>query len=281
MLKHTTILASAALAFTLGTVVHAQDETAETVVATIDGVEVTLGEMIIARAQLPQEYQQLPDDVLFEGILDQLIQQQLLAATLETDPLRVRLALENERRALLAGEVVNTMRGQDVSEEELQAAYDEAFGAVDPETEFNASHILVETEEEAVALKSELDGGAEFADLARENSNDSSAANGGSLGWFGLGMMVEPFEAAVLTLEPGDVSDPIETQFGWHVIVLNETRLQEKPALDDVRAELSGQIQQQALEARLTELNDAAEISRPDEGTFDPTVLRNLDLLQD
>ena len=140
-------LPAAALMAGLASMASAQQ--ASDVVATVNGTEITLGEMIITRSQLPQQYQQLPPETLFQGILDQLVQQQVLADTLEDTPARVELALQNQRRSLLAGEAINAMMGEEVSEEELQAAYDEAFADAEATQEFNASHILVETEEEA------------------------------------------------------------------------------------------------------------------------------------
>ncbi len=257
------------------------DATAETVVATVNGVDITLGQMIITRSQLPAEYQSLPDDVLFSGILDQLIQQQTLAGSLATDPKRVTIAVENQRRSLMAGEVINTVVEGSVTDEAVQAAYDATYTGAIPVTEYNASHILVATEEEAVAIKTRIDAGEDFAAVATETSTDSSAANGGNLGWFGAGMMVAPFEAGVLALEPGAVSAPVQTDFGWHVIKLNETRIKPAPALEEVRDELVAQVQQAAIQAKLAELTTAATITRPEDGAFDPTVINNLELLRD
>ncbi|PHQ84277.1 MAG: peptidylprolyl isomerase [Thalassobium sp.] len=272
-------MASAALSLVISTAAHAQS--ASDVVASVNGTDITLGEMIITRAQLPQQYQSLPNDVLFTGILDQLIQQQLLADQLEVDPSRVAIALLNEARSLRAGEVITEITDNAVTDEALQAAYDERFAGAEPSTEYNAAHILVGTEEEAVAVKTRVDGGADFAETAREVSTGPSGPNGGDLGWFGAGMMVAPFEEAVVALEVGEISGPVETQFGWHIIKLNESRAQELPSLDDVREELTGQLQSAAIESRLTELQDAAEITMPEEGAFDPEVLVNLDLLMD
>jgi peptidyl-prolyl cis-trans isomerase C len=255
--------------------------TAETVVATVNGVDITLGQMIITRSQLPQQYQSLPDDVLFAGILDQLIQQQTLAGTLATDPKRVTIAVENQRRSLLAGEVVNSVVEGAVTDEAVQAAYDATYTGVEPVTEYNASHILVATEEEAIAVKARIDAGEDFAAVATEMSTDSSAANGGNLGWFGPGMMVAPFEAGVVALEPGAVSAPVQTDFGWHVIKLNETRIKPAPALEEVRADLVAQVQEAAIQARLAEITATATITRPEDGAFDPAVINNLDLLRD
>ena len=166
------------------------DVTAETVVATVNGTDITIGSMIIARATLPEQYQQLPPEVLFKGILDQLVQQTALSQDFDGEvPKRIEMALENERRQLIAGEVIERAMAQDVTEEELQAAYDEAYADAEPTEEFSASHILVETEEEAQAVKKELDEGADFAELAKEKSTGPSGPAGGTLGWFGPGMM--------------------------------------------------------------------------------------------
>lgn len=274
-------LPAAALMAGFATMASAQQ--ASDVVATVNGTEITLGEMIITRSQLPQQYQQLPPETLFQGILDQLIQQQVLADTLEDTPARVELALQNQRRSLLAGEAINAMMQEEVSDEALQEAYDEAFAEAEPVQEYNASHILVETEEEAQAVLERLEAGEDFAEVAKEVSTDpGSGAQGGSLGWFADGMMVEPFQAAVAELEKGETTvTPVETQFGFHVIRLDDTRTQEPPSLDEVREDLASQIQQANIESRLTELEGEAEISRPEEGVFDPSVLTDLDLLEE
>lgn len=280
----TKLLASAAV-FALSTGLVAADshaeQTAETVVASVNGAEITLGQLIMLRAQLPAQYQQLPDDVIFNGLVEQLVNQQLLAATLEEEPKRVSIALANETRSLRAGEVINAMTEAGVSDEELQAAYDARFEGVEPDGEFNASHILVETEEEAIAVKTRIDDGADFAETAREVSTGPSGSSGGELGWFGPGMMVAPFEEAVLALEAGEVSGPVQTQFGWHIVKLNETRLSELPTLDDLREELTGEIQQENLNALLASLTEAADITLPEEGQFDFSVIQNIDLLDD
>jgi peptidyl-prolyl cis-trans isomerase C len=128
-------------------------------------------------------------------------------------------------------------------------------------------------------LKTQIDGGADFAELAKANSSDTgSAVNGGDLGWFGLGMMVKPFEDAVTAMQPGAVSDPIQTDFGWHLIKLNETRIAAQPTLDELRPELAAETEQKAVEAHITGLTDKADVTRPGEG-LDPTLLRDATLL--
>ncbi|WP_281981175.1 peptidylprolyl isomerase [Thalassorhabdomicrobium marinisediminis] len=284
MLKRTKFLASAAvfaLAAGAATAESHDEMTAETVVASVNGSDITLGQLIMLRAQLPPQYQQLPDEVVFDGLVEQLVNQQLLADTLQDEPKRVEIALTNERRSLRAGEVVATLTETPVSDADLQMAYDARFDGIEPETEFNAAHILVETEEEATEIKELIDGGADFSETAAERSTGPSGPSGGELGWFGPGMMVAPFEEAVKTMEPGEIAGPVESQFGWHVIKLNETRESELPTLESLRDELTNEIHQLALNARLEELANAAEITLPEEGEFDASVIQNIDLLED
>ena len=156
----------------------------------------------------------------------------------------------------------------------VQAAYDEKYGDGFGGVEFNASHILVETEEEAAGVIAQLDEGADFAALAKEKSTGPSGPGGGSLGWFGEGRMVAEFETAVKALDPGQVSPPVQTQFGWHVITLNERRQAEAPELNEVRSELQGELREQAVAAHIKELVDAANVERPEIEGLDHSVLR-------
>ena len=254
---------------------------ADTVVATVNGQDLTLGHMITLKQRLPQQYQQLPLDVLFDGILDQLVQQTLLGETVDNLSTGTRLTLENEERALRANEAITRVVADAVTDEALKATYEETYGSAEPEKEFNASHILVATEDEAKALVEALNGGADFAELAKEKSTGPSGPRGGNLGWFGTGAMVPPFEEAVLALEVGAVSAPVQTQFGWHVITLNETRLKNAPALQEVRGELTDKVQREALEARIEELQGDAEITRKTKEDIDPALLNDLSLLDD
>ena len=256
--------------------------TAETVVATVNGTDITLGHMLVLRARLPRQYQALPPEALFDGILDQLIQQEVLRSQSDGLSRVSQLILDNEERTLHAVQMAERIAAERVTDEMVQSAYDESFGSATPEIEFSAAHILVETEAEAQAIVEELAGGADFAAIARERSLDpGSGQAGGDLGWFGAGMMVEPFEAAVVALEPGAVSQPVETQFGWHVIRLNETREVPPPALEEVREELVQQLQQEAVEAAVAELSESADITRAEPGTIDPAAIGNMSLLEE
>ena len=277
-MKHLLSLPALGLAVALALPAAAQD--ADQVVATVNGTDITVGHMIVARATLPQQFQELPDEVLFNGILEQLVQQTLLAQSFDSElPKRAKLSLENETRSLTAGEALEQLFAVTLTDTALQEAYEARFENAEAAEEYNASHILVETEEAAQAIKEEIEGGAEFAAVAREKSTGPSGPNGGQLGWFGTGAMVPSFEAAVIALEVGEVSDPVQTQFGWHVIILNETRVQERPTLDAIRSELEEGLRTSALEARIEELTAGAEIDQSGAEGVDPAVLKDLTLV--
>ncbi|HVG47487.1 MAG TPA: peptidylprolyl isomerase [Rubellimicrobium sp.] len=260
----------------------AQDVTRDTVVATVNGTDISVGEVLLTVQQLPPQYQQLPPDVLFGAVVDQLVQQELLAQTVTEEPAALSFALANQRRSLLANSAAGEVVQSAATDEALQAAYDAQYANVEPTTEWRARHILVASEEEANAVKERLAAGEDFAAVAQEVSTDTgSGSQGGELGWFGPGMMVPEFEQAVTGLEVRQVSDPVQSQFGWHVVELEETRPQAVPTLDDVREELSGQVQQQAIEARLAELEAQGQVTRAEPGTIDPAVLADPSLLED
>ena len=274
-------LPPAALALLLAAPLAAEEMTADSVVATVNGKDITLGNMLVVRAGLPEQYQQLGDDVLWEGILDQLVQQQVLASDPRAkETKRVELSLQNEERALLASEAVASVAKESLSDEAVKAAYDAEYAGADLGKEYNASHILVETEDEAKAIAEELRGGADFATVAKEKSTGPSGPNGGDLGWFGPGMMVEPFQKAVEGMEVGAISDPVQTQFGWHVIKLNDKRTKPAPAFEEVRDQLERDMQQKAVQDRLTELTDTATISRDGATGIDPALIRDSSLLE-
>lgn len=254
--------------------------TADTVVATVNGTAITLGHMIIAREALPDQYKALPPDVLFKGILDQLVQQTALDQSMDGKlTRRDTLHLENEERGYVSARALEAVVRGAVTDAALQAAYDARFKDAAPQTEYNAAHILVADEAKAKELLAELEAGADFAELAKTNSTDTgSGAVGGDLGWFGLGMMVKPFEEAVVAAEVGKVAGPVQSDFGFHLILVKETRVAAQPTLDDIRDELATEIEQQAIEAHVTEVTAAAAVETPGEG-IDPALLGDLSLL--
>jgi peptidyl-prolyl cis-trans isomerase C len=268
-----------AAALALAAPAFAEGETAETVVATVNGTQITLGQMVALRETLPEQYQSLPDDVLFKGIMDQLVQQEVLRQSVTDLSPRHAANLENDERGYVSGVAIQAIIETAVTDAALQAAYDARFKDAPKATEYNAAHILVDTAEAAEALKAEVAAGADFAELARQHSTDTgSGANGGDLGWFGLGVMVQPFEEAVVAATVGEVSGPVQTEFGWHLVLVRETRLAEHPTLDQIRDELAVEIENAAIEAKLDALQSVATITREGEA-IDPAILKNSALI--
>ena len=258
----------------------AEEPTAETVVATVNGTDITLGQMILVREGLPAQYAQLPNEVLFKGILDQLVNQTLLEQSMNgTESTRVKMSQQNQYRSLMAADAIQKVIDAGVTEAAIKQVYDEDYAGADPEKEFNAAHILVKTEDEAKEIVKELEAGADFAKLAQEKSTGPSGPTGGALGWFGKGMMVAPFEEAVIAMKDGDISAPVQTQFGWHVIKLNESRLTKAPPLEEVRDEIEVKLQTRLVEEEIARLKEGAQIDRAAETTIDPKLLENADLL--
>lgn len=254
----------------------AQD--ADTVIATVGDTEITLGHMIVAKRSLPQQYQQLPDQQLFAGLLEQLVQQNALAQAVGNPTRATELTIENQRTGLLAGEALGRVGQEAVTDEAIRAAYEARFADAEPSREYNAAHILVETEDAAQNLIDQLDEGADFAELARAHSTGPSGPNGGALGWFDAAQMVAPFRDAVTEMEAGEVAGPVETQFGWHVVRLNETRMSEAPPLEEVRGQLADELRQQAQQAHIDKVMAETEVSRT-EAEIDPALLSDMSLV--
>ena len=282
MLKGLTFLPSLVLAASLAMpIASAAAPQSETVVARVNGEEITLGHVIIARQTLPQQYQQLPNDVLYDAIVKQLVQQTALKQSLQgPTPQLVELSLENERRSLLAGEAIDRVMQDAATEDDVRTAYETRYADGFGGTEYNASHILVESKEDALDIKDQLDSGADFAEMAKEKSTGPSGPNGGSLGWFGEGRMVPEFEEAVKSLEPGQISDPVATQFGWHLIQLSDKRQQSAPELDAVRGELEAELREEAVGKRVVELVEAAEVEYPEIEDLSFDMIQDLDLVR-
>ena len=150
---------------------HAEDVTAQTVVATINGTQITVGHLIAARQSLPPQYQSLTDEQLYDGILNQIVQQEILKQSAGEIGEALKYQIENEERVVIAGSMLETIAKEAVNDASLKAAYDAKFAEFEPDREYHAAHILVETEDEAKALEADLEAGADFADLAREKGS--------------------------------------------------------------------------------------------------------------
>ena len=279
MTKFSGFCAALALGATLAMPACAEDPTADTVLATVNGVNITLGDVIVTRDGLPDQYKALPDNTLFKGILDQLVQQEALMQSLgATLTKKDTMALADQRRNYLSNVALMAGIATAVTDDAVQKAYDAKYKAATPKLEYHAAHILVDTEDKAKELLKQIEGGAAFADVAKANSKDGSAAAGGDLGWFGTGAMVKPFEDAVVSAPVGKVVGPIKTDFGWHLILVSETRNAAAPALADVHDELAATIQKDAIAAFIKTVTDKTTITRADT-VIDPALIKDMALL--
>ena len=203
-----------------------------------------------------------------DGIIEDLIRIRLLADAAEErglpDERTIAAELELQRLQLVArAAAARYLDENPARESELRALYEENLPRL-MSNQYKARHILVNTEDEARNVIVALDGGGDFAELAREHSTGPTGPSGGDLGWFSADSMVEPFADAVRTMEDGSYStEPVRTQFGWHVIMLEETREQQPPGLDAVRDELLRAVESQKLEDYVNSLRDAAVIELP------------------
>ena len=198
-----------------------------------------------------------------DTLLQELKDVYLLATQSEADEVRsdpqIVAQLELQKTSLIAQTVATLyITSMEITDEEIQAEYDEQ-AALSPGQEYKARHILVESQGEAAAIIEELQGGADFETLARERSTGPSGPNGGDLGWFNPNQMVAPFSAAVQAMEDGAYSsEPVQTDFGWHVILREDSRASVPPPLDSVRDTVRQAIQQRKFQAYLEGLRSSA-----------------------
>lgn len=252
--KHTGILVGLVLLTTNGAV-------AETI-ASVDGSDITAAQL---NAFAEGRTGQAPTDQNRADLIAQLTDLFVLSNEAvkkgydKNDDVAAQLELQ--RRSILAQAVVKAwVDNNTASEEQVRAEYDKQFGDAAARSQYKARHILVETPEAATAVIDALKGGADFAELAKEQSTGPSGSKGGDLGWFDADAMVPEFSAAVIALEDGQFSNtPVQTQFGWHVILREETRSAEPPAYDDVKAQIRQVLDQRSFQEYFDSLRAAAE----------------------
>ena len=255
---------SLALVLATGVAASAQDDP---VVAIVDGTEFRLSDLEQTYRELPEQFRQMPLEALYEPLVDRLIDGELILRAAEASNLaedsEVQAAIERARDDVLRQAVIEEAVEEATSDEAIAAAYEEMKAQPDFIVEqITASHILVETEEEASELIAELDAGADFAELAQEHSLDPGSANGGELGTFRRGAMVPAFEEAAFALEPGTYSsEPVETQFGYHVILVS-AKEQTEPALAEVEQQIRADLTRNAIEGLLETMREGAEVTR-------------------
>jgi peptidyl-prolyl cis-trans isomerase C len=233
------------------------------VIATVNGTPLTQSVLDVYSAQRASQgaNQDAGDQeaVLNELIALELMRQESVSKGLNALPMVVAALNQQERTALAGAAIKDFMNSNPVSDEAAKELYDAQIGK--PGKEFNARHILLETEDDAKAVIAQLDTGADFSELAKEKSTGPSGSSGGKLGWFGEGQMVAPFSEAAAKLEKGEYTkEPVQTQFGWHVIILDDTRESTPPPFEDVKDRLKMLLANQQLQQHVEELKTSADI---------------------
>lgn len=216
------------------------------VLATVDGQEIRQGDLRAFVATLPPQTQQLPREQLLPLVLQELINTKILVKMARRDGLdqdpefkrQIDLAADQILRQIF----LDQLSASALNDEAIQAYYDENIGSAEGDVEVRARHILLDTEEEAIAVVKEIEGGGDFEQLARDRSTGPSAPAGGDLGYFPREAMVAPFADAAFAMAVGEVSAPVQTQFGWHVIKVEDRRETAPPPLEQVRDDISRQL---------------------------------------
>lgn len=235
------------------------------VVFTLDGKKYTNRDLATASVDFVNELERTPANKRREALIEIMINTALIAKESEKEKLNetdeYKNRLEQLKTRALRNIYIRKVLHPKITEELVQEYYVNLLARFEPETEIRARHILVETAEEAKSLIKELDGGKDFAELAQAKSTGPSAPNGGDLGFFGANQMVAPFQEAASKLKAGEYSkEPVKTQFGWHIIKVEETRDSPAPNYEQVAPDLRNKIFNDLFAEKVSELRKDAKI---------------------
>jgi peptidyl-prolyl cis-trans isomerase C len=240
----------------------------------VNGVEIRQSDLTLAEEDLGSELQGPPDqkrEQLISYLSDiVLVSQEADKRKMADDPeFKRRQALM--RNKLLMGALLQAHGKAAATEEEMRKIYEEQVKPMGAEEEVHARHILVETEDEAKAIVEQIKGGADFATLAKEKSKDTgSAGEGGDLGYFVKGRMVPEFAEVAFKMYPGQVSNPVKTQFGWHVIKVEDKRSRPVPEFDQVKPQIEAYLARRAQTELVAQLRESAKVERLDKPATPP-----------
>jgi peptidyl-prolyl cis-trans isomerase C len=238
------------------------------VVATVNGQPIRLSELEVAQQALPPQYRTMPLQAVFPALLDRIVDSKLVVqegkkSKVTEDPaFKKRMAFVEDQ--VLQDFWIQREVARKVTPEKLQQRYEERLKSMPAEEEVHARHILVSTEDEAKAIIADLKKGAAFDKLAKEKSTDkASGAEGGDLGWFKKSDMVKEFADAAFALNKGDLTEtPVKTQFGYHVIKVEDRRKAPPPAFEELAEQLREEMSREAVTAQLDQLRSGAKIEK-------------------
>lgn len=261
--------ALAALAFPAAAQLKPLAPAGDPVVAKVNGQEIKRSDVAMAIQNLPAQYQSMPFDALFQPVLNRLIEGHLLAGAAEKakvgDDPEVKRRVTFARDRILQDVYLNREVEKGLTDAKLRAFYDKQVKEQPPAEEVRARHILVKTEDEAKAALAEITQGADFGDVAKKRSTDGSAAQGGDLGYFTADQMVPEFSKAAFELKKGEVTRaPVKSQFGFHLIKVEDKRTQKVPSFEESKDELRQALAQEVAQGVVDGLRKDAKIE-----TFD------------
>jgi peptidyl-prolyl cis-trans isomerase C len=273
--------ALAAFLFAPLTALRAQD--ADPVVARANGVDIRQSDIALAEDEIGGNMPQMTPDQKREYLITYLGDVIVLGQAAEQQKLGdrddVKHRIEFERNKVLMETLLQNVGQAALTDEAMHKVYDDAVKQMTGEQEVHARHILVPTEDEAKAIEAELKKGADFATLAKEKSKDPGAAEGGDLGYFTKDQMVPEFSEVAFKLDKGQISDPVHTQFGWHIIKVEDKRTKPTPTFDEVKSQLENYVTHRAQAELVGKLRSAANIERldqpaaaPDPSTLNPAA---------
>ena len=239
---------------------------ATTVVATVGDEKIYLLDILQMVRQMPEQYRQMPLEAIFPSLVKRAVDSTLVGiagrAAGFADNAEVKKRLRDLEGQIIAEVFLTQTIGGKVNEEALRKIYEETKSQMAGDEQVKARHILLETEEDARKVIEALGDGGDFAALAAEHSTGPSAASGGDLGWFGKEQMVPEFSAAAFALAAGDITpDPVKTQFGWHVIMVEDRKSAEPPTFEEARQQLTSQLTQRLLKDLLDGLRAGAKVA--------------------
>lgn len=247
------------------------------VVAKVDGKEITENDMKLAEAEIGSDLGNLPEETRRRVLVEYLIENQLFAAAADTEKLgsgdQFNERMQYWRRRALRDAYFDKNVKSSVSEAAAKTFYDDQVKSLKPEQEVQARHILVESEDQAKILFEKIAHGSDFAQMAKESSKDPGTKDeGGMLGYFSKGQMVPQFEEATFKLAKGEVSQPIQTQFGWHLIKVEDKREKQPPAFDQVKDRILNSMIHRKAQDVATQLRNTAKVEY-----LDPEIKKQIE----
>jgi peptidyl-prolyl cis-trans isomerase C len=266
------LLAVVALALTFG--LRAVAQNADQIVARVNGADIKASDVAIAEEDIGANLSQIPPESRREYLTSYLTDMALVAKAAEgrnlADGEAFKQRLAYYRSKILMDLLLQSEAKAAVSDAAMHQLYDEAAKQMAGQQEVRARHILVKTEDEAKAVIAELKSGADFAELAKKKSTDPGASEGGDLGYFPKDEMVPEFAEAAFKLDKGQISDPVHTRFGWHVIKVEDKRERQVPTFDQVREQLATHLVRKAQAELITKLRADAKVERLEQPVAQP-----------